>query len=67
MEDYARSNGLRQYYALVSAKNTVARQILRGKSNEMLGKVERVSILRGLYVRETPWQEIEKTLRKLGD
>jgi len=67
MEDYARSNGLRKYYALVSAKNPVARQILRGKSNEMLGKVERMSILRGLYVRETPWQEIEKTLRKLGD
>jgi ribosomal protein S18 acetylase RimI-like enzyme len=67
MEDYARSNGLRRYYALVSPKNPVARKILERHRHEWLGKVERVSILRGLYVWETPWEEIEKTLKKLGD
>lgn len=67
MEEYARSNGLKKYYALVSPKNPVAARILEGKSHERLGKVKRVSILRGLYVWETPWEAIEKTLRKLGD
>jgi ribosomal protein S18 acetylase RimI-like enzyme len=65
MEEYARRNGLRKYYSTVSSKNRVATRILREKSRENLGKVERVSIFRGLYVWETPWEEIEKTLRKL--
>jgi ribosomal protein S18 acetylase RimI-like enzyme len=67
MEEYARRNGLRKYYSVVSTGNRIAARILRTKSRENLGKVERVSILRGLYVRETSWEEIEKILGKLDD
>jgi L-amino acid N-acyltransferase YncA len=67
MEGYARRNGLRKYYSVVSTKNRIAARILRRKSRENLGKVERVSILRGLYVWETSWEKIEKILSKLDD
>jgi ribosomal protein S18 acetylase RimI-like enzyme len=65
MEEYARRNGLRKYYSVVSTKNRIAARILRTKSRENLGKVERVTILGGIYMWETPGEEIERILRKL--
>jgi L-amino acid N-acyltransferase YncA len=67
MEEYARRNGLRKYYSVVSTRNRLAARILGRKSREKLGKVERVSILRGFYTRETPWEKIERILGKLDD
>ena len=65
MEEYARQNGLKRYYALVSPKNAIAVRNLERKSDEILGKAERVSILRGLYRWQTPWEKIEKMLARL--
>ncbi|MGH7835482.1 MAG: GNAT family N-acetyltransferase [Candidatus Binatia bacterium] len=65
MEEYARGNGLRKYYSVVSTKNRIAARTLGRKNRENLGSVERVTIMGGLYVWQTPWQQIENILNKL--
>jgi len=61
--EYCKNHGLKRLYSVVPTNNRPSIQALTWNGDEVVGIVERISILRGLYRWETPWERIEAALR----
>jgi GNAT superfamily N-acetyltransferase len=64
--EYCRKNGLTRLCSVVMTHNQPSIQYTLRVGFAIIGTVERVSILKGLFVWETPWQHIERALSDLG-
>jgi ribosomal protein S18 acetylase RimI-like enzyme len=60
--EHCRNNGVRKRCTTVGTENRPG--LVSGlRAGKIVGTIERVSILCGLVVRETPWERIEQALR----
>ena len=61
--EYCERNGLKRTVDVRSPRNRLAVQAFPpGVGHHRLGIVQRVSLLRGLFVYQTPWQKIQKAI-----
>ena len=66
-EIYCRSNGLTKLCAVISAKNRASLQSHRHARSRMLGVVRKISVLRGLYLWQTPAEDIKRAIALLDE
>jgi hypothetical protein len=66
-EIYCRSQGLTKLYMVISAKNRASIQSHKHAESRMLGTVRKISLLHGLFVWETPSEDIKRALELLDD
>lgn len=66
-EIYCHRNGLTKLCTVISAKNKASMQSHRHARSRMLGAVRKISLLRGLYVWETPVEEIKRAIASLDE
>jgi len=66
MDDYCFKHGITKYCGSVSSRNSAAMAALASKSHEIIGKVEKISIFRGMFVWETPSDVIKKAIDAIG-
>jgi hypothetical protein len=57
-EDYCRANKLQKICNVITIHNQPSLQNTLRAGYDIIGTVARVSVCRGLYVRETPWESI---------
>jgi GNAT superfamily N-acetyltransferase len=66
MDEYCFKNGITKYCGSVSSRNSAAMTALATKSNEVVGKVKRISIFGGIFIWETPSDAIKKAIDAIG-
>lgn len=66
MDDYCFKHGITKYCGSVSSRNSAAMAALGTKSHEILGKVQKIAIFRGMFVWETPSGVIKKAIDTIG-
>lgn len=66
-EIYCRKNGLTKLCTVISAKNQASLQSHRHAGSRMLGAVRKISLLRGLYIWETPAEDIKRAIASLDE
>lgn len=62
ISEYCRANGVKKICAVISPDNLSSIRAHLSSGFEIVGKVQKVSVLRGFFVWETPWPRVEKAL-----
>ena len=60
--EYFRQQGVRIQCGVISPQNHAALRYSHRRGSKIVGTVQRISFLRGLFVWETPWEKIERAL-----
>jgi hypothetical protein len=66
-EIYCHRNGLTKLCTVISAKNRASLQSHKHARSRMLGAVRKISLLRGLYIWETPAEDIKRAIASLDE
>lgn len=61
-DEYFRQRGVRIRCGVISPQNHAALRSSPRKGSTIVGTVQRLSLLRGLFVWETPWEHIERAV-----
>lgn len=65
VDEYGRAHGLTKLCSVISPANQASLRAFLRAGYTIVGTVARVSILRGLFIWETPWERIEAALRQV--
>ena len=66
-EMYCHSNGLTKLCTVISAKKKASMQSHKHARSRMLGAVRKISVLRGLYIWQTPAEDIKRAIASLDE
>lgn len=65
--EYCRTHGLKTYCGVTTTYNRSSIQAKARTGETIVGTVDRVAVLGGLFVWETPWEKIEAAIRGTGE